>query len=202
MVGINIETLLSDTLGSVKNTAELCGSIHSTEGLAPIFQEAPQCIDLLQQILQSVQDQLAAGALDTDDDDLSDSLKTTKKEVKHLESIYRDIAPEGATSRVDRYQAAVRKPGMDRVEVLLLRLLEVLNDLVEDGVIKTTAEHTKALSDAIDKLSAMEPSVPDEKSGFHHSGSGDMYNNTGLGTQNINKGRGTQNIAKTMRIGK
>ncbi|KAF4630030.1 hypothetical protein G7Y89_g8112 [Cudoniella acicularis] len=160
-------------------------------------------IGLVQQILQGAEDQLKVGTLDTDDDGLVDTLKASKKKAKLLESISKGVAPAAETLRLDRYQAAVRTQGKDRVEVALLGLLGGANDLVEDELIKATAGQAKALCDAVEELSATESFVSEDgKAGFFHSGSGDMINDTGPGTQNINKGRGTQNIAKSIKIGK
>ncbi|KAH8587497.1 hypothetical protein B0O99DRAFT_526635 [Bisporella sp. PMI_857] len=198
-----VENLLPDTLASLKRTAELCTTMNGVDDLLPVFHEVGRWVGLVQQTLQGAQDQLKAGTLDTEDDDLINTLKASKKSAKLLESIFKDVAPAAETSRLDRYQAAVRTQGKDRVEVVLLKLLGCANDLVEDELIKATAEQSMALCDAVEELSTMESSVPEDgKAGFFHSGSGDMINNTGLGTQNINKGRGTQNIAKSIKIGK
>ncbi|KAF4634406.1 hypothetical protein G7Y89_g3702 [Cudoniella acicularis] len=184
----------------------------------------------VQQILEKAQGQLKAGTLvsrpevirvsqrprdidiprdhrtlhlDTDEDDLLDTLKTSKKASKRLESIFKDVAPAGETPRLGRYQAAVRGQGKDRVEVVLLELLKGANELVEDELVEATAEQAKALCDVVEDLEVMEPSAPEDgKARFFYSGSGDQTNNTSTGTQNINKGCGNQNMAKTIRIGK
>lgn len=203
MVANKVENLLADTLASLGGTAELCCTLDDADDLPPVFGRAGQWIGLVQQILRSAQDQLRAATADTDEDDLVDALKASKKAAKRLESIFKDVAPAGETPRQDRYQAAVRRQGKDRVEVVLLELLKGTNELVEDELIEATAEQTKALCDAVEDLSAMEPSVPEDgRAGFFYSGSGDQINNTGSGHLNINKGRGNQHIAKTIRIGK
>ena len=203
MLGNKVGDLLSDTLASFKSTAGLCSPMDGADDLTPVFRGMGQWVGLVQQILQGAQDQLKAGTLDTEDDDLVDTLKASKKKAKLLECIVREVAPTAETSRLDRYRAAVQKQPKHRVEVVLLELLKGADKLVEEELIKATAEQAKALCGAIEELSAMEPSMPgDRNARFSHSGSGDMINNTGPGTQNINKGHGTQNIAKIIKIGK
>ena len=202
MLGNKAEDLLSDTLASFKSTAELCSSMDGADDLPLVFRGVGQWVGLVQQILQGAQDQLKAGTLDTEDDDLVDTLKASKKKAKLLECIFKDVAPTAETSRLDRYRAAVQKQRKYRVEVVLLELLKRADELVEDKLIKATAEQAEALCDAVEELSAIEPAMPDRKARFSRSGSGDMINNTGPGTQNINKGHGTQNIAKIIKIGK
>ncbi|KAH8683238.1 hypothetical protein BGZ60DRAFT_427690 [Tricladium varicosporioides] len=203
MSGNKVASLLSDTLSSLKGTAELCSTLNGVDEPVPlVFSSAGSWVSLVQQLLQNSQLQLEAGNLNTDDDDLVDALKASKKASKCLEGIFKEIAPAGEMPRLDRYQGAVRQRGKDRVEVVLLELLEGVNELVGDELIEATTEQTKELCDAVEELSVMEPSVPEGKAGFSYSGSGDQINNTGSGNVNINKGRGSQNIAKNIRMGK
>jgi len=195
------ESLLSDSLAFLNSTAKLCSTMDSANDLPPVFHGVTQWVGLLQQILHGAQDQLKEGSLDSDD--LVETLEDSKKRARHLESILKDVAPAAETSRIDRYQDAVQKRGKDRLEVIMLGLLEGANELVEEQLINATHEQVEALYDAVERLSAMEPSVPEnQKATFFHSGSGDMINNTGTGTQNINKNRGTQNVARNIRIGR
>lgn len=198
-----IEKLLSNSLAFLERTAALCGTIDDADNLPSVFSEVHQSVTLVWDILQGALEQLKAGTVGTDDDELVKTLKSTKNQARLLESIFKIVAPVAETPRLDRYNGRVQNEGKDRVEVVLFRLLEYTNELVDEEVIEATSDQAQALHDAVEHLSAMEPSVPeDKKAGFVHSGSGDMINNTDSGTQNINKGPGTQNIAKIIKIGK
>lgn len=201
------EKLLSKTLGSLERIVDLDGKLakpDDSDSLPPPFGGMGKWLSLIQRTLQISLDQLKKGTV-FDEDDLIDYLKGSNPKTKLLESILEVVAPSLETSRMERYQAAVkqRRKGSE-VEVLMLHLLQGAYILIEQGDIDAPEEHTKALSDAIMAVSAVKPSVADDgdDTKYHHSGSGDMLNNTGSGTFNLNKGDGTQNIANTITIEK
>jgi hypothetical protein len=78
------------------------------------------------------------------------------------------------------------------VEVLMMGMMNYVCVLAENDAIRAGLEdQVNALRGAIEQLSKMEPSVPNEGSGntFTHFGSGDMLNAPG-GTVNKSTGSG------------
>ncbi|KAH7134388.1 hypothetical protein EDB81DRAFT_870959 [Dactylonectria macrodidyma] len=107
-----------------------------------------------------------------------DSLKECNTNAELSKSIFNAVAQSPETSRFEGYKEAVRQESKGRtVEVLMMWMM---NDVC------ALAENVNGLRGAIEKLSKMEASVPNEGSGdtFAHFGSGDMLNAPG-GTVNV-----------------
>lgn len=85
----------------------------------------------------------------------------------------------------------------------MVRIIEAILAIAEDGAIKdATDAQAKELRGAIDELSAVEPSVPNEGGNqFHHYDCSPQLNNTGSGIQYNNTGAGSQHHAGTMHFG-
>jgi hypothetical protein len=122
-----------------------------------------------------------------------DSLKECNTNAELSKDIFNAVAESPETSRFDRYKEVVRQKGKGRpVEVLMMGIMNYVCALAENGAIRDRMEdQINALRGAIEKLSKMEASVPNEKSGntFTHYGSGDMLNAPG-GTVNKSTGSG------------
>ncbi|KAF4629256.1 hypothetical protein G7Y89_g8892 [Cudoniella acicularis] len=152
MSGQKVETLLSDTQNSLKSTTELCNNIANTEDLPPVFKEVEKCVCLVQEILQVGQDQLQTGTLDIEDEELLADLKNSKKEALHLNGIFKVIAPPSETTPAQRYQEVVRKRSKDRVEDILLKLLEGINRLVTKDLIAASDEQASTLGEVMEEV--------------------------------------------------
>ncbi|KAH7129744.1 hypothetical protein B0J13DRAFT_563303 [Dactylonectria estremocensis] len=203
MSATKAEKLLSKTLISLERIIELDRKLErpdDSDSLPPPFGSMGQWLGLIHRTMQISQEQLKKGTL-FDEDDLIGYLKASNPKTKVLEAVLEAVVPSMETSRTDRYHASMkqRKKG-SAVDVLILDLLQGAYDLIEEGDVEASEEHANALSDAITEVSSMKSSAPDngDDAKYHHSGSGDMLNNTGSGTINVNKANGTQNIANTI----
>jgi len=83
------------------------------------------------------------------------------------------------------------------VETLVRRVLDDLQLLTTRFPEATTARGKEQLAKAVEKVSSMEPSLPDDFEQIpayaHYYGSGTQNNNTGSGIQHNNSGTGNQN---------
>lgn len=131
-------------------------------------------------------------------------LEESERNAQHLESIFQAIAPPPDTSRNTRYHAAVRSLGRrNQVEVLMKELLQDIRILAEDSAIRgETRYQVERLHVAIDELSAVPLSVPEEEPSpiVSHFGISGQINI--VGAQNINTGGRMQYNAEAMFFGK
>jgi hypothetical protein len=122
-----------------------------------------------------------------------DSLKKCNANAELSKNIFNAVTQAPETSRFDRYKEVVRQEGKGRpVEVLMMGMMNYVCALAENGAIRAGMEdQINALRGAIEKLSKMEASVPDEMSRntFAHYGAGDQLNAPG-GTVNKSTGSG------------
>ncbi|KAK4206118.1 hypothetical protein QBC37DRAFT_301447 [Rhypophila decipiens] len=173
----------SGTIAILKATTKHYNIVSNEKSLRGAFHEAGRGLLLVEEALQAAETLLDGRGLQS----VMNSLESCNTKAKLSESIFRDVAEAPERARFERYKAAVRRDGKgNTVEALVEGMMEDVCDLAKESAIEAAMEtHVKALRDAIDKLSGMEPSVPTE-------GSGDMYSNSGSGTQ-FNAPRGTQN---------
>jgi hypothetical protein len=105
--------------------------------------------------------------------------------------------PGDGDSRWDRYVKAARTIGKgSRVESLVRDILDDLQLLATKFPQMVTLRGKVQLAKAIEDVSKMEPSLPDDFERtleFTHYGTGAQNNNTGSGTQHNNSGTGNQN---------
>jgi hypothetical protein len=105
-----------------------------------------------------------------------------------LGEIFSKVLPVADAGWLERYKKAARslKPGREnQVEDLMADILEQLQMLHTSRFFKSELEKRAVdIEAAIDKLSELGPSLPDDDGRFVHTGSG---------AQNVNTGRGVQN---------
>ncbi|KAH7370321.1 hypothetical protein BKA65DRAFT_488176 [Rhexocercosporidium sp. MPI-PUGE-AT-0058] len=192
MAGTNVTSLISSTIAALEATTKHYNTVKDDKGLREAFHEAGRGLLLVREALQGANTQLDGRNLAGDPQSAIRSLQACNTKAKLSESIFKDVAQAPETSRFQRYKAAVQRHGQGRtVEVLTTGMMKDVCDLAENDAIKAAMEdHVKGLREAIDKLSKMEPSVPNEGSGNSFSNFGGEQFNAPGGTQNITKGEG------------
>ena len=117
---------------------------------------------------------------------------------KKLKDIFEKVVPEEHAHWLERYRKAVQAvmPNKKRkVEDLMKDILEKLQLLHTNQFYKVVTEKRSAdLEGAIQQLSELSPSLPDDEGRYTHYGSGSMNVNPGGGTQhNYNQSGGSNN---------
>ncbi|KAH7008754.1 hypothetical protein EDB80DRAFT_763872 [Ilyonectria destructans] len=170
-----VTNLISSTITTLEAATDYYNVVKDDKGLREAFHEA--------------------GGLNVagDPQSVMDSLRECNTNAELSKSIFNAVAQAPETSRFEGYKEAVTQEGKGRtVEVLVMGMMNDICALAENGAIRAGMEdQVNGLRGAIEKLSNMEVSMPNEGSGdtFAHYGSGDMLNAPG-GTVNKSTGSG------------
>jgi hypothetical protein len=188
-----VTDLISTTTTNLEAATGHYSVANGDKGLCETFHEAGRGLLLVGWALQTAKTQLGGRDLAGDPQSAMDSLKECNANAELSKNIFNAVAQAPETSRLERYKEAVRQEGKGRtVEVLMMGMMNYVCVLGENDAIRAGLEdQVNALRGAIEQLSKMEPSVPNEASGntFTHFGSGDMLNAPG-GTVNRSTGSG------------
>ncbi|RKK67487.1 hypothetical protein BFJ69_g14455 [Fusarium oxysporum] len=188
-----VTDLISTTTTNLEAATCHYSVVKGDKGLCETFHEAGQGLLLVKRALQNAKTQLGGRGLAGDPQSAMDSLKECNANAELSKNIFNAVAEPPETSRFECYKEVVRQEGKGRpVEVLMMEMMNYVCALAENGAIRAGMEdQINALRGAIEKLSKMEASVPDERSGntFAQYGSGDQLNAPG-GTVNKSTGSG------------
>ncbi|KAK2669757.1 hypothetical protein RAB80_015283 [Fusarium oxysporum f. sp. vasinfectum] len=188
-----VTALISSTTTNLEAATGHYSVVNDDKGLCETFYEAGRGLLLVGRALQTAKTQLGGRDLAGDPQSAMDSLKECNANAELSKNIFNAVTQAPETSRFDRYKEVVRQEGKGRpVEVLMMGMMNYVCALAENGAIRAGMEdQINALRGAIEKLSKMEASVPDERSGntFAQYGSGDQLNAPG-GTVNKSTGSG------------
>ncbi|RYP16756.1 hypothetical protein DL765_004933 [Monosporascus sp. GIB2] len=186
MAGADITDLISSTIAILRATIENYNLVKGDKGLRVAFHGAGQGIFLVEEALQTTKFQLDGRDLAGDPQTAIRSLEACNIKAKLLESIFKDVAQGPEASRLERYITAVRRESKENTaEALVTGMMNDACDLANNSTIEAAMkDQVKGLRDAINELSTMESSVPNELLGdsFSNSSSGRQFNNT-KGTQ-------------------
>ncbi|KAJ4247081.1 hypothetical protein NW762_013219 [Fusarium torreyae] len=176
MSGIEVVGLIGSIVGIVQFIGEASKAIKNAKDLPDAFQEVGDKIPLVRHTLHNVEkhidDEAGQGAYQ----DIKTILESCNEKGRQLERIFDAVAPSGKTSRIKRYALAVKILGKGKlVEVLAKGMIEDVHLLVLNHAARAaTGDQIAKLANAIQKLSDIEPSLPEEDSiGQIHYGSGD-----------------------------
>ncbi|KAM0491832.1 hypothetical protein ACHAP8_010336 [Fusarium lateritium] len=176
MSGIEVIGLIGSIVGIVQFIAEVSNALKNAKDLPEAFQEVGDRIALVQDILQKVENNIDRTADDGTYQAVRTILEDCKDKAKQLEAIFQAVASTDKTPRIKRYALVVKRLGKGkRVEVLAKGMIEDTQLLVMEHTAQAaTEDQLTKLADAIEVLSEIEPSLPEEGSiTQNHSGSGD-----------------------------
>jgi hypothetical protein len=195
MTDVEVTSLISNTIDILKVSTENYQTIKDDKGFREAFHEAGRALHIVEEALQTSRIQLDGRGLAGTRQGAVTSLDGCNTKANLSESIFKIVAQAPETARLERYKAAVQQQSNGQtVEALALGMMEDVCNLAKNDSIKAEMEHhVNKLQDAMEKLSKMEPSVPNEHSGnsFHAYGDSRQFNALG-GTQNNNTGSGNQ----------
>jgi hypothetical protein len=185
--------LISSTIITLEAATDYYNTVKDDKVLYEPFHESGRGLLLVGKALQIAKTQLGGRDLAGDPQSTMDSLKECNANAELSKNIFNAVAESPESSRFDRYKEVVKQEGKGRpVEVLMMGMMNYVCALAENGAIRAGMEdQVNALRGAVEKLSKMEASVPDERSGntFAQYGSGDQFNAPG-GTVNKSTGSG------------
>ncbi|OAL48442.1 SesA protein [Pyrenochaeta sp. DS3sAY3a] len=203
--------LVSGVIAIVDGIKKVYDAAGDAEGLPAAFRSVAERLPLIRETLKVVEEQLRTATMDKDSyAAIKSSVERAKVKAEQLDTIFEKCVPSADSSRYDRYVAALRTLGKGhKVEILMKELLESVQDIANHRAITAvTAEHITKLVEAINNVSAIEPSVSDETidgSGigkYVHTGTGDLYSAEGHAEQYNAKDNARQYRAETMTFGK
>ncbi|KAH7175989.1 hypothetical protein EDB81DRAFT_771653 [Dactylonectria macrodidyma] len=201
MSGAEVIGLISGITAIIETITKVYSSLKDANNL-PAFREVLERLPLVRDTLRTAGEHVGGNADEHSCQSIKKILEKCRDKAERLETILKEVAPSEDTPRFERYRMAVRRLGKgNQVEVLTKEMMEAVRLLVENHVVKAATEAQVAqLLKAIEDLSAMEPSVPDEDSSvtYNHYGQGGQNILAGSGSQYNNTGEGKQYNAQTM----
>ncbi|KAH9225074.1 hypothetical protein DL95DRAFT_254155, partial [Leptodontidium sp. 2 PMI_412] len=164
MSGIEIVGLIGAVVGLVEATIAISNSIQDLKGLPDAFGEVHKRLPLVEETLQAARRQFESES--TDDESagkIEPFLRSCNDKVLELKEIFEKIASSKKKSAMSLYRTIVLKLGKEhRVEVLMKNILEDLQILTSNQVFQVATQAQMAmLRDAIEELSQVKPSIPD-----------------------------------------
>ena len=116
-------------------------------------------------------------------------VKACHAKAKLSEAIFKEVTQAPEDSRFERYRAAVRQSKGNTVKVLTVGMMKDMCEPAEDDAMKAAmGDRVVEMSDAMAKLSKMEPSVPTEEAGHNFTNWGRDQINAPGGTVNRSEG--------------
>ncbi|KAF5627032.1 Het-eN [Fusarium sp. NRRL 52700] len=199
MSGIEVIGLVSAILAILETIGKLSDAIKNAKDLPPEFREVADKLPIVREILQAVEKHLRTSADQGADEAIKRVLKHCREKAEKLEKLFKAVDPSEDTSGLRRYALLVRSLGKGhRVEVLSKGMMEDVKLLVQNHTAQAATEAQVAkLTEAIEAISNMEPSLTEEESiSQTHYGSGDnVAGSKYAGNHNENSGSGTAYFA-------
>lgn len=187
-----VANLISESVAIIEATVEDHITVHEDESLREVFHEAGRGLQLVKEALEMVRTRLHGHNMTEHSMSL---IKSCKTKAELSEEIVRHVARGPSTSRSLSYKAALQqKSGGKSVENLTVGMMDDMCHLAQNMKAEKALDNLVGrLRVAMAKLSAMEPSMPNEGRGqnFHSYNESRQYNAPG-GTQNNNSTGGNQ----------
>lgn len=208
MSGAEVVGLIAATLEIIETVKNVYNGLRDAEHLPQAFREVVERLPLVQKTLEVVERHMES--IDSDAEKMAcQAMKVVvdncKAKAKRLEEIFSFIVPSDDTPRFERYRMVVRRLGKEnKVEVLAKEMMNDARLLAENRAVQAATQAQIAqLYQAIEDLSQLEPSLPDEDSiNQSHSGSGDnVAGNKYEGNHNEYHGSGSAYFAPVTQHG-
>jgi hypothetical protein len=189
--------IISAIISIIDATYQVYEAVEDEAGLPTNFKKSATKLPLILKLLDDAERYANSVADESTKAAFTPTLENCKVQAIHLQELFEKVMPEEGDSRWDRYVKAARTIGKGgRVESLVGGILDALQLLATRFPEVTTSRGKEQLAKAIEEVTGMEPSLPDDfekMPAYAHYGSGAQNNNTGGGTQNNNNSTGNQN---------
>jgi hypothetical protein len=199
--------IISSIISIIDATKQIYEAVEDEAGLPTNFKKSATKLPLISKLLEDAERYVETSADESIKPAFTPTLEDCKLQAAQLQGLFKTVLPGEGASKWDRYVKAARTIGKGgRVESLIGGILNDLQLLATKFPQVTTARGKEHLTNAIEEVSKMEPSLPDgfeQIPAYSHYGSGAQNNNTGSGTQNVNSntGSGQQYIGQTQNFG-
>lgn len=198
--------LVSGTITIIDTVIKVYNDVQDAHGIPSTFREITQRLPLIRNTLGMAEAHIVEGSLDEEScRAIEPIIEGCRDKALHLETIFRRVVPQANISSLDRYRIALRALGKgNRVEVLMKGMLADVQLLAGNQAFKINEVEIGRLVKAIEELSAMPPSLPEDRpvDSINNYGYGTIFTNTGGGTQNNNTGSGKQFVGEKQYFGK
>ncbi|KAL2048193.1 hypothetical protein N7G274_000104 [Stereocaulon virgatum] len=188
--------LISSIITIIDTTTQVYSAVEDEAGLPKDFKKAAAKLPLISKLLEDAETYVSKSADKTIEAAFRPIIEDCKTQATALQQLFEKVIPKG-DSRWDRYVKAARTIGKGgRVETLIQRVLDDLQLMTSKFPEATTSRRKEKLVEAIEEVSKMEPSLPDDfdqMPTYAYYGSGPQNINASNGTQNDNTGAGHQN---------
>jgi alkaline phosphatase len=189
--------IISSIISIIDATKQVYDAVEDEVGLPKNFKKSATKLPLISKILEDAETYIKNMVDEDTRVAFIPTLEECKAQATQLQELFAKVMPEEGDSRWDRYVKAARTIGKGgHVETLVGGILDDLQLLTTRFPEVTTARGREQLAKAVEDVSHMEPSLPDDfeqMPAFVHYGSGAQNNNTGGGIQHNNSGTGNQN---------
>ncbi|OAP54477.1 hypothetical protein AYL99_11578 [Fonsecaea erecta] len=190
--------LISGVISIVSAIRSTYDAVKDKDNLPEAFRDVARRLPIVQETLNAAKAHIQDNQSDKTSEGVKAIIKACESKAQKLNALFQKVAPQEEDSRADRYLKAVRNLGKGgRVEVLMKGILEDMQLLAGNGVVKLASEaQLRDLKAAIEEISALKPSIPDEEfpdssNVFNQYGAGHMFN--AIGGKNLyNLGDGNQ----------
>lgn len=173
---------MASIIGVVEATKQVYDAAKDKSGLPAQFRDVASKLPLVHDILKTASDHVRKSDLDIIPDPFASTIKACEIKARQLQAIFNKVVPQADENGLIRYYKAARAIGKGgRVETLMRGVLEDLQLLSINHTMKVvTEDQVKELKEAIEAVSKLEPSIPDEE--FEDTGR--TFNNYGSGPMN------------------
>ncbi|KAF3922357.1 hypothetical protein AA313_de0201388 [Arthrobotrys entomopaga] len=189
--------LISSIISIVEATKQVYDAVGDSASLPKNFKAAAIKLPLIIKLLEDAERYASNSDVSTQDAFVG-TLTDCKGQAEALQLLFKKVMPDEGGDKYVRYMKAARTIGKGgRVESLMKRILDDLQLLSTKFPDSTTRRRKDQLTEAIQDVNRMEPSLPDntqEASSYTNYGPGAQIVNASGGTQYNNTGPGQQYI--------
>ena len=176
--------VISSIISIVNGTKQVYDAATNAQGLPEAFREVAGRLPIVRDILGSVKQHIDKGTVNEDSyKGVKHVVEACEAKAKKLDELFQKAIPKDGASDVKRYYKAVKAYGQgNEVKKLMKGMLEDIQLLVgERGMETATEAQQEQIVEAIVEVSALQPSVPNQETGFvnQNYGSGTQYNALG-----------------------
>lgn len=199
MSGVEVLGIISAVIAIIDATVQVSHAIRDEAGLPPNFKSSAIKLPLITSLLEHTERCVEETADEEISSTITPVLMDCKEKATQLQQLFQAVIPAEGSPRYERYIKAARTIGKGgRVETLMTGLLSNIQLLTTRFPNLVTPRAQRNLTDAIEDMSNLRPSLPDgfeDGPTFVHYGSSIRNVNMGDGTQYINNSTGNQNNA-------
>jgi hypothetical protein len=175
--------VISSIIAIVDGTKKVYDAATNPQGLPAAFHEIANRLPIIRTILSSAEQHIKNKDVDESwCKGVKAIINACEEKAKVLDMLFHKAIPGEGDSRLTRYYKAVKSYGKgNEVETLMKKMLEDVQLLASEHGMKTVTKAQKdEIAQAIEEVSEVTPSVPDDDA----TQPGLIATNTGSGTQN------------------